>query len=1426
MHLFRTLLLCCCCAAACADGPSTEPSAGRLSGSLWVTGPVQGATVSAYALDVQTGAPGALVGQAVTDPRGHFELDTGIHRGPVLLDAGGAAAQYVEPASGAEARFEAATRLRAVVVQWDDPRAAPSFAFEVFEQRDDVMINPWTELAVQYADTRYRLGLSDGYAAALADSLALWREHLEFAFWRVEPRALTDGPIGPIDERARAGVLAAGLSQLARRIAVQSSLSPAAVSSLSVLDALELDLTGAGGRLDGCARALCGTFEDHLRVGACPEPDDWTDPGQKPICTLSGRTLRADWLESVAAFLSDPTVNQSDLVFGGAIQQLMERIAARESDLFPDADGAFDTEGPVIAIEPGAPADLQPTAIVAGTITFRVTVVDAVQMADDDQGGVAPILVARGETEHVEGQPGGPVVVRSAPDPRTRVLEVSFDTAVVVDGPVTLRIAAYDAAGNDAVPIDWTLHVNNSPNGTVAGTVMAGGRIDGAQVTIVDYTGGAPGAELGSAITDEDGFFVVTLAESPATTSLLVRATKPVDAEATYVETSNATTIALSTDDLLEAVIADYVEGQTRNVQVTPWTHIGTSFARGLFATKYFAVPDLWDDAVDDAFALLESHVADGGPSILLRTVRPADMTAAHETTTLNAQARYGLLVAGLGQLADAHAAASFMTPSAMNTLTLTERLARDLADDPFGEPLLDGGSSAGPITHGAVDASSYWTRVDLSVAIINFVEENPNDTSSFTESDILGLLDWIALDDNPRLYPVSDEPIAYDLIPPGPVAFDSPPTPADAAVLKGTIALQVHASDNRKLTGLSWTTPGVTGVLLDSSAGPEGPWVLSGSLATGCAVEGPLELRARATDEALNTTDAVRTVIVDCTPPDLALAGASAAGGPIAPGGWTGAAAITLGGTVTDANGVASASYSWQGGPSSPLTIDPAGAWSLTLPMSEGANTLVVTAIDPAGNMASPLSVTYHRDATPPVVVKPTAPWAATVVDEKLCTVTTSADPTVSYDCAAASTQQVQTGLSYTKYVTRYLDPTTPGVENLPEWRFDVADNRTPDVGITFEFRILHGATVAVDWTAVAHDDHADYNRSVLVHGGLAPYLAEHSGDYRLEYRATDEFGNVSAPASVSWTQTLRAPPLHLTGGDVAGHLRIDPARIAEGYTLGGAPLMASGGVNNFAALVKGDIPSGTMRVAVWQVSNPNPVAVHFRPVNTVIGITWSAQRRHRNEYISSLADLKRGCGDGLGDQNLSGTACYVAGTHDALTADKNNSIGQIYNGTIEAYLLTPGSPELLSACAGCEANERELPAHSQAIFFALSDPWDFLQLAGPVSDLASFGTLSDVTGHPGGQYRHCTKTIFVGGELACDDQAKYQELEHYTRALVTYSSATQSRVQSRLRPSAEGFSPLVSVSAPATTSATGTTQPYATSETGFGPYTSHAQF
>lgn len=961
--------------------------------------------------------------------------------------------------------------------------------------------------------------------------------------------------------------------------------------------------------------------------------------------------------------------------------------------------------------------------------------------------------------------------------------------------------------------------------GSASGVVYATGTIEGVVVSAyaIDKERGVQEDNLlaESEPTGPDGEFLLEL---PYPTAVLLRARAKADQPARYVEQATGMTVTLSDEDQLETILDDWpeddVDGGERITPITPWTTIGSSFARGLHATLY---PDDFTAATRDAFSVLEQHFADGGAPIDLRTTDPADLTAVGEVTNVTAQARYGLLLAGLSQLADNQRVASSLSPATLTTLTLTSRLAADLAaKDGDAAPLFDGEDPAGAIEHGSVEGDSYWTRSDLSAALGAFLRDNPNNQSPFVESDVLELLEFMSADDNPRLYP--DDGIPYDRFAPcadGTGHFQpekcpfEAPTPTAGTPLRGTISLRFIAVDNSELSTATWVTPGVSNAALATNANRAGPWILTGELALDCAHEGPFDLSALVKDAARNQQVVTRKVVIDCTPPAVSVTSATAGGRPITEGSWTTEGQVSLRGSIADPYGVQQTSYSIGGGEPSPLPLSQDGTWQLEVALAEGANTVAINAVDRAGNAIS-LPLSYNRDTTPPTIADG---QPASIINEHTYTVTTTPS-TVSFGGSPASTE-VQDGVQYSKFVTRYLNASSP---NLPDWRFLVDDNHTQTGQVVFEFRIRQGTSLLVDWTPAPNLSGQGFNRSILIHGGLSSYLLNHSGTYTLELRATDELGNESPTVTRTWVQTLLSPPFYAAQASLSA-LNQDPTRVVTHYRLGEPP--AGGAGNNFSRLVAGDFPGlPTVRTAAWEVANPNPVDIQFHVVSPTHTIRWSGRVRHEGVVLDNDVPLRFGCEaddfTGVRPQNFEGTSCFTPQENgDTLLGAGVTVTPALF---FEVRNTTTGSSIPTIPNAGFIGVYR-LPAGHRATFYLTTFGWSFLRYQGlDPTDLSIGDDPRSLTGIFGRRFRFCS--AFSGNPARCTNQKTAQEVDFYREVFVTFENTRMQAFQTRLSTEGEGFVDGPTVAPGTSANITGRTQTLATAETGFPTPTSHDDF
>lgn len=1351
--------------AACTNSPNPVGDVNAMiDGRVYLTGPVAGVIVTAKRLDVTTGAIGEdLAAAAATDATGAFHLELGNAEGPIVLVARGASASYVEPASGISAAWDISTELRAAYLELTAGQDL-SFYLPLGAHVTDFVISPWSELAFTYAEARQAAPdrfFDADFRASLRQSHSLVAAHLEHIFWSTLPVDLTAGPAAGWNDGALAGVELAGFSMLVRRMADASSISPAGLTSLRLLAALGKDLRDPVAQLDGLAG------QTPLIVGTCDG-----------ICHLDGATLRANFAEAIAEFLAS-TANTSGIGVTDA-EGLLTRISGRQSELFPDGGSTgFDTVSPTITVEGLSDGD-----ILVGDVAATITISDAVRMSDD-----VTVTFIRNDAPLEVPSPFYEYSV-AAPDARTRVVTLGIHSAALTDGPITFQVEATDAAANPA-NLEYPLYLDNTPLGSISGAVVVGGAVEGARVRVYEWEGHLKGALLGEATTDAEGrYFMEAVAETTQTALLLEADTDPGSATpAHYVDAATGVSLVFSTSDVVRSALTGWTDGAIRTDGViSPWTHIAVAFAEAVHEDYLSSVPAAWPVALENAFDVLEAHFHEGGFAVNFRAVRPADLTSVDGTTTLNEQVRYGIAITALSQLAQGHAQASGATVASVNAWTLTKVLATDIADGCDGHAgvsCLDGRSGSGQLTHGTISLDSYATRVDLAIASVAFLEDNPRNATPFVELDVALILDVISTDDGdrgpalPRVYPASHEPIPYDVLAPAPVSFVTP-TPTDGTVLRGTVPLRVEAFDNRALDAVVWLDPtsAIGDSLLDTTSGLPGPWYLSGSLLTDTLPEGPVTVIAQAVDEASRTTEVTRTVVVDRTDPAVSIVGGTTATGvSVAPAGWTGAATLTVAGTATDLH-FASATYTWNGATAA-LSVAADGSWSVTVDLLAGPNTVDVTAHDLAGNSTT-ASATFYRDALPPtvVVVQSSVADEATLlasVSGSGVGVVTYTGPTTEVDLVPAPTP------SFTKYSTKY----SPSDDNLPEWRFNVTDDHSAADAITLTARVSRQAvdgswTLLTGWLPVPALAGVGYNRQQTISTALDPSIAIYGGTYQLEYQATDELGNTSAIAAVSWTQSILPPPVRQRAG--AACLSTD-FQCAEHYGLEALK-------NNALIPIQGDVtlPDNKLKVANGYIDNPNALPVVVK-VNPVVSTTWSFGHVIRNPHVMYYGPYYFTCH--TADSTLTG-ACYTRKSTAEQTRSSSSPIVLPY--TLE--VRTTGGT-VLSVCPGCAPREYEIPPASTVAVWVLTDPYAFLvptSVFPSVADLASVGTgphpshtptldplveaVTDVTGIIENDWADCE----ANGCTSMDYQIRRREVHFYSRISVTPSTS----VSLKARPAA----------------------------------------
>ena len=310
--LFSVRLGCMLALAGCIDA---EPlTRGGLSGTVYLTTPVVGATVEAQLLD-ERGQVALAAPPVVTDASGRFSVPLGTARGRLRVVATGG--QTIDLATGERVPLEA--ELRAVLFRYH-----PAYP-------DEVVVTPLTTLATALGDRRFQRGDEEpSYFEVMARAYELLGMHAG-GFDLVHTPLHDPGERVVAQEQSRVyhGLVLAALSSLAARIARESNLAPRSLHAGHLLDALVADAFSPEARLDGMGA------DGPLRIGACPPPGDCA-PGSActTICDLDANTLRADLATALAFDFLPSAQNRTGWTFEDA-RPLVETLQQNtDTELF------------------------------------------------------------------------------------------------------------------------------------------------------------------------------------------------------------------------------------------------------------------------------------------------------------------------------------------------------------------------------------------------------------------------------------------------------------------------------------------------------------------------------------------------------------------------------------------------------------------------------------------------------------------------------------------------------------------------------------------------------------------------------------------------------------------------------------------------------------------------------------------------------------------------------------------------------------------------------------------------------------------------------------------------------------------------------------------------------------------------------------
>ncbi len=351
------------------------------------------------------------------------------------------------------------------------------------------------------------------------------------------------------------------------------------------------------------------------------------------------------------------------------------------------------------------------------------------------------------------------------------------------------------------------------------------------------------GDELASGTTDAAGAFSLPLPIYNGPLLVVV-------SSGTYTEEAIGLGVKLDGHELT-ALIPDYKGGaKLEGVRATPISTLAVAFTSFHVAHDSKPVVDAYNEAI------LHLHKQFG--DIDWTAVSPADMSVAG-VTNLSPEAKAGLVLSGLSWESKVQAETSGVTAGlSLNAATLMSALIKDARDG-----TLDGKAGTDFIKQGSVTLTGSATRVDLVQGITGFVN-SPRNASSLTLADIAGFVAGIGGSNDAYLYCPNQTPTAEC----GSGVVDTT-TPVvtwqlplhDNSGVAGSVTLRVVAEDETGLKRFQFTTPASLKDIVATIDGKRA--VLNATFDVSALPDGPVSVRAEATDTSGNPSAKAITVVV-----------------------------------------------------------------------------------------------------------------------------------------------------------------------------------------------------------------------------------------------------------------------------------------------------------------------------------------------------------------------------------------------------------------------------------------------------------------------------------------------------------------------------------------------------------------------------------
>jgi len=606
----------------------------------------------------------------------------------------------------------------------------------------------------------------------------------------------------------------------------------------------------------------------------------------------------------------------------------------------------------------------------------------------------------------------------------------------------------------------------------------------------------------------------------------------------------------------MQAVVDGVEQGKTKNVVVSPFTHLTAAYLEARLAR---------DEPLDLALAAARRLVHGHFGGIRHHRVSPEDVSESLGSV-LSETLVSGFLVVGLEALAADIAEANGQgAGGSINVWRLLAALAADVRAD----GVFDGQGPQGTLRLGETALDGNTLRADYGRALLAWVESERN-TTSFERSDFESLASRLA-NNVSELFP-EDVPDPLDDTAPMILSVEVASDPADPVAqgtpLSGPVFVTVEARDPSGLASFSLTES--TGADVVDAGEPQGQtghrWRIDGP-----ALEDGLHVfELVVVDGAANEATQNLEVLIDNTAPTLS---ASAAG-------RSRSSTVAVSGEVTDAVGpVASVAISVLGQPTQTLEA-PEQFWSAVVDLAcDGQDhTIEVRAKDAAGNEASTLVQAGCDNSAPSLQVQSTTYYdgmqveATYAPDGQTLTYLPVAFPTPTEINSEGPHQ-------FVKYFTR-LDAWSP---DLPVLSVVTGDDRGQEQ-VTVQYRYLVNDVLVRGWSTAETMDRLEWSVPVSYqHLGTELATAGSSATHRVEMRSSDAAGN-RAQLAFTFTMTLRSPPVWLGGCQVHPTLQgygLSQGNLHEVFRVRAATPVLAGSLRYALDVSRQSLaPQGTVRV------------------------------------------------------------------------------------------------------------------------------------------------------------------------------------------------------------------------------------------------------